>query len=241
VPITNGMAKPLPSSAPPPNAGTPGSPVRQEHVIELETSRPRRRKRTIDFLKLSSLGLELHHGGVLMTPLTMPLGAVAVACTERGPARASAAEGRFPVLRRVSATTVVPREVGVEGWLWTASGGSALPSLCDEDEAPNVAILFAHPLGADTIMRCFEPGFAQALVARSAHGSPSAYGLLMRVRDPQPAARAFTTFGLHKPLTDREVGPTLRRALPTDRPADPMVDVADGSHAARSVAPPGFA
>ena len=72
------------------------------------------------------------------------------------------------------------------------AGGSAFPLLCDEDQAPNVAILFAHPLGEDIINRRFEPEFAQALAARSALGSPAVYGLLMRVRDLLLAERTFT-------------------------------------------------
>jgi hypothetical protein len=152
-----------------------------------------------------------------------------------------AGEGRFPILKRISASAIVPREEGVEGWLWTEAGGSAFPSLCDEDQAPNVAILFAHPLGEETIMRRFVPEFAEALAARSALGSPAVYGMLMRVKDLLPAERVFTKFGVAKPLTDREVGPTLRRALPTDRAADPMVRVSDSSRASHSVAPPGLA
>lgn len=235
------MAETSANSAPPPTTGPPGTSHRHEHLIELEVSKSWKRKRTVDFLKFSPLGLEIHHGGVLLTPLTMPLGAISLACTESGPARPMAGEGRFPVLRRISSNAIVPREEGVEGWLWTASGGSAFPLLCDEDQAPNVAILFSHPLGEDTINRRFEPEFAQALAARSALGSPAVYGFLMRVRDLLPAERTFTKFGVAKPLTDREVGPTLRRALPTDRPADPMVRVSDSSRASRSVAPPGLA
>jgi hypothetical protein len=236
------MPKTSPNSAPPPGAGTPGTPARHEHLIELETSRPRTRKHTVDFLKFSPLGLEVHHRGVLLAPLTMPLGAIALACAEAGASRPTAGEGRFPVLRRISGSTVVPREVGVEGWLWTATGGSAFPSLCDRDQAPNAVILFSHPLGEDTIMRRFEPAFAQGLVGSSALGSPAVYGLLMRVRDVIGAEGVFTKFGAAKPLTDREVGPMLRRALPTDRPADPMVGVSRGSLAAQaSVAPPGLA
>ena len=212
---------------------------RHEHIIELEVSKSSKRKRTVDFLKFSPLGLEIHHGGVLLAPLTMPLGAIAVACTETGPARPMAGEGRFPILKRISPTTVVPREEGVEGWLWTERG-SAFPSLCDEDQAPNVAILFAHPLGEETIMRRFVPEFAEALAARSALGSPAVYGLLMRVKDLLPTERVFTKFGVAKPLTDREVGPTLRRSLPTDRPADPAVIGSDVRRAAHSVAPPGL-
>ena len=185
--------------------------------------------------------MELHHSGALVTPLTMPLGAIGVAGTESGPVKPTAGEGRFPVLHRISSRVVVPREEGIEGWLWTASGGSAFPSLCDEDQAPNVVIVFAHPLGEDTVQRRFAPEFAQALAARSALGSPAVYGLLMRVADSLAAQRAFTKFGIAKPLTDREVGPTLRRRLPTDRAADPIVGFSDGSRASRSVAPPGRA
>jgi hypothetical protein len=90
-------------------------------------------------------------------------------------------------------------------------------------------------------MRRFEPAFAQALVGSSALGSPAVYGLLMRVRDVLAAQTIFTKFGAGKPLTDREVGPMLRRALPTDRPADPMVGVSSSSRAPGSVAPPGLA
>ena len=152
-----------------------------------------------------------------------------------------AGEGRFPVLKRISSSAVVPREQGVEGWLWTASGGSAFPSLCDEDEAPNVAILFAHPLGEEMINRRFLPEFAQALAARSALGSPAVYGLLMRVRDVLPAERTFTKFGVAKQLTDNEVAPTLRRACPPTAPRTRWSTVSDSSRASRSVAPPGLA
>lgn len=229
------------NSAPPPTTGLSGAGGRRECLIKLEASGSRKRKKSIDFLKLSPLGLELHHTGVLVMPLTMPLGAIALACTESGPVKPMAGEARFPVLHRINSSVVVPREKGIEGWLWTASGGSAFPSLCDEDQAPNVAILLANPLGEDTVLRRFAPEFAQALAARSALGSPAVYGLLMRVTDIVLAQRAFSTFGIAKPLTDREVGPTLRRALPTDRPGNPMVRFSDKSRASRSVAPPGLA
>ena len=237
------MPETSPSSAPPPPVGPPGTGTSQRHeqLLELEASKSWKRKRTVDFLKFSPLGLEIHHGGVLLAPLTMPLGAIALACTETGAPRPMSGEGRFPILKRISSSAIVPREEGVEGWLWTEAGGSAFPLLCDEDQAPNVAILFAHPLGEETISRRFTPEFAEALAARSALGSPAVYGLLMRVKDLLPTQRAFTKFGVAKPLTDREVGPMLRRALPTDRAADPMVRISDSSRAARSVAPPGLA
>jgi len=235
------MAETLPPSAPPPSAGPPGTPNRHEHVLELEAGRSWKRRRAADLLKLSPLGLELHHARVLREPLAMPLGAIAVACAESGGARAVAGEGRFPILRRLSATAIVPKSEGVEGWLWTSAGGSAFPSLTEDDDAPNAALVFAHPLGEDVVGRGFEPEFVNALVARSPLGVPAVYGLLLRVDDVFNAQNAFRKFGIANPLTDREVAPTLRRSLPTDRSADPAVTISDGARAARSVAPPGLA
>jgi hypothetical protein len=235
------MAETLPPSAPPPSAAPPGTPARHEHVLELDAARSWKRKRSADFLKLSPLGMELHHAGVLREPLAMPLGAVAVAVAEPGGARAGAAEGRFPILRRLSATAILPQSEGVEGWLWTSSGGSAFPSLVEDDEAPNAALVFAHPLGGDVVEHCFEPAFVAALAARSALGVPAVYGLLLRVADVLRAQNVFRKFGIANPLTDREIAPTLRRSLPSDRSADPAVAVTDGNRAARSIAPPGLA
>jgi len=235
-----------PSSAPPPLSAAPADPAapipaRHERLLELEAQRSWKRKRTVDYLKLSPTGMELRHGGVLRAPLVMPLGAIAVAVAEPGAARAMSVEGRFPILRRATATAVVPREQGVEGWLWTSLGGSAFPTLCEEDEAPNGALVFAHPLSEDVVYRCFEPVFVEALAARSALGAPAVYGLLMRFSDVLRAQNTFRKFTVDNPLTDKEVAPTLRRALPTDVSADPAVKYSDAGRAARSVAPPGLA
>ena len=74
-------------SAPPPTAGPPGAGNRHEHIIELESSRSWKRQKSVDFVKFSPLGMELHHTGVLVMPLTMPLGAIALATTETGPVK----------------------------------------------------------------------------------------------------------------------------------------------------------
>jgi hypothetical protein len=235
------MAETLPPSAPPPSAGPPGTPIRHEHVLELDGGRSWKRRRSADFLKLSPLGMELHHARALRLPLVMPLGAIAVATAEHGPARAGAGEGRFPILRRLSATAIVPQSEGVEGWLWTSVGGSAFPTLTEDDDAPNAALVFAHPLGADVVSENFDPAFVGALAARSPLGVPAVYGLLMRVAEVTLAQTAFRKFGIANPLTDREVAPTLRRSLPTDRSADPAVSVSENGRAARSIAPPGLA
>jgi hypothetical protein len=234
-----------PSSAPPPppsSEPTPDVPARHEHLLELDAPKGWKRRRTVDYLKISPQGMELHHGGMLREPLVMPLGAIAVAAAESGSARALPGEGRFPVLRRLTSTKVVPREEGVEGWLWTTAGGSAFLSLSDEeDDAPNAALVFAHPLGGDLVTRTFEPDCVATVAARSPLGSPAVYGLLMRVSDVLRATNTFRKFNLDNPLTDKEVPPTLRRSLPTDISADPTIRFNEGGRAAHSVAPPGLA
>ena len=235
-----------PSSAPPPPPSSsepaPSTAAKHEHLLELEAGgKGWKRRRAVDYLKLSPQGMELYHGGMLQVSLVLPLGAIAVAAAEAGGARALPMEGRFPVLRRVSGSAVVPREEGVEGWLWTSIGGSAFLSLCEDDDAPNAALLFAHPLGEETVTRTFEPSCVAALAARSPLGSPAVYGLLMRVADVMRAQNTFRKFNIANPLTDKEVAPTLRRSLPTDVSADPSVRFSEGARASHSVAPPGLA
>jgi len=81
---------------------------------------------------------------------------------------------------------------------------------------------------------------AARFAARSPLGSPAVHGLLLRVADTTNAEATFRQFGILRPLTDREVAPTLRRSLPTDRSPDPNVSAAPQTHAANSVAPPGM-
>jgi len=63
----------------------------------------------------------------------------------------------------------------------------------------------------------------------------------MRFTDVLRAQNAFRKFNVANPLTDKEVAPTLRRALPTDVSADPAVRFTEGARATSSVAPPGLA
>jgi hypothetical protein len=62
--------------------------------------------------------------------------------------------------------------------------------------------------------------------------------VLFRVAEPANAESGFRQYGLLRPLTDREVPPTMRRSLPTDRPADPSIG--QTAKPSTSVAPPGF-
>jgi hypothetical protein len=227
-------------STPPPSSGPPGTgPL--EHVIGLEPSRSwGRRRGGEDSVRLSALGAVIEHEQLLRQPLRVALGTLQMGLVDRGSANPSGQVGRFPVLKRLSPTAVVPRAEGVEGWLWTTTGGSALTVLGEEDDAPNAALLFTKPLGAEA-MAAFAPEAADAIAARSPLGAPAVYGLLFRVADPVLAERVFRQFGLLKALTDREVPPTLRRSLPTDRSADPVVATGEHARAASlSVAPPGM-
>jgi hypothetical protein len=197
------------------------------------------RKLSPDALRLSPAGATLEVDGLLREPLRLTLGQLHIGLVDPGPAKVKGAAGRFPVLKRLSATAVLPREQGIEGWLWTSTGGSALTILGDEDDAPTGALLFTKPLTSEQLKPAMEPAAFQALTARSPLGVPTILGVLFRVREPANAETAFRAYGLLRPLTDREVPPTMRRSLPTDRPADPTIS-STPSKPSTSVAPPGF-
>src|SRR3954469_7325448 len=108
-------------SGPPPPGGAGRS-----QTIELESGR---RRGPRDALRLSPQGAVLEVDALLKAPLRLPLGRLHIGLVDRGAARASGPIGRFPVLRRLSPTAVLPREEGIEGWLWTSIGGSALAVL----------------------------------------------------------------------------------------------------------------
>jgi len=229
------MSVPPPSSSfAPPGAG--GGALR-EFVIPLEAeSAWKRRRAGSDVLRVSALGATLEHDRMLREPLKLALGMLQIGIVELG---SDDAKSRFPILRRLSATAIVPREHGVEGWLWTRAGGSALTFVGDHDAAPNAALLFTKPL-AEEHLRSFAPDALEDIAARSPLGSPAVHGLLLRVTDTTRAEATFRQFGILRPLTDREVAPTLRRSMPTDRSPDPHLGVDPLARAATSVAPPGM-
>jgi len=235
-------------SVPPPSTPAPRAPApapTPELVLALEEPRGWRKphRSDADSLRLSASGVAIEHGRAMHSPLELPLGAVKVATVDPGPAKASGQFGRFAVLRRLGPTTVIPRREGIEGWLWTSTGGTGLTNLGEDDEAPNVALVFAKPLDEARLRGAFDPEFVTALAARSPLGSPTVLGVLFRVVDTLAAEQGFRRWGFQDVLTDKEVPPTLRRHLPTDRPADPTVGGggSDAARAATSVAPPGMA
>jgi hypothetical protein len=202
-----------------------------------------RKQRSVgsDRLVLRAGGVSIEHGRVMRAPLQLPLGSVKIAIVDAGPAQAPGQIGRFQILHRLGPTTVIPRTEGIEGWLWTSTGGTALTNLGEDDEAPNVALVFAKPLDDERLRGAFDADFLTALAARSPLGSPTVHGVLFRVADTLAAEQGFRRWGFQSVLTDKEVPPTLRRHLSTDRPADPVVrGTGDDARAATSVAPPGM-
>jgi hypothetical protein len=229
---TASMSVPPPtSSIAPPRAGS----APREFTIPLEAQGGWKRRGRQDALRLSPLGAVIEHEKMLREPLRVPLGTLQIGLLESGSAEAM---GRFPILRRLSATTVLPREHGIEGWLWTRPGGSAMTVLGDPEVAPNAGLLFTKPLGAGPIA-AFAPAALAEIAARSPLGAPAVHGLLFRVENRSNAEAVFRQFGLLRPLTDREVPPALRRSLPDDRPADPALLGGDEARSTTSVAPPG--
>jgi hypothetical protein len=218
------------SSAPPPSGAAAGRTL----TIAFESGR----RMAPDALRLSPAGASLEVESVLRAPLRLTLGQLHIGLVDRGPARVRGLGGRFAILRRLSATAVIPREQGIEGWLWTSTGGSALTILGDEEAAPTGALLFTKPLGPEQLTEAMKPEALAALAARSPLGVPSVPGVLFRCAEPTDAETAFRQYGLLRPLTDREVPPTMRRSLPTDVPADPVAVRSQGPTG--SVPPPGF-
>ena len=225
------------SSVPPPTSAPPPPPSLSPQLeLRIEAGHDARNR-----LLLETSGVTIEHGRVLRAPLELPLGAVKVAAVDPGPAKASGPFGRFAILRRLGPTSVLPRSEGIEGWLWTSTGGTGLTNLGEEQEAPNVALVFTKPLDGGRLHATFDPDYVTALAARSPLGTPAVLGVLFRVTDALAAESGFRRWGFQSALTDREIPPTLRRHLPHDRPANPTVRGADDTRAATSVAPPGMA
>lgn len=233
------------SSAPPPSSAPPGAtPARLVREIELPLEAPRKGLRgrlggaRPGMLRLRGSELALEHPGSMARALTLPAGVVTVAAVDLGSTDRQADHGRFVILRRISPTQVVPREHGIEGWLWTSRQGAALPSLVD-GETPNVALLFAKPLDEEVVASHFRPEWVRALAERSPLGRPAIPGLLIAVQAAWQAEEAFRQFGVLSDLTDREVPPAMRRSLPTDKPANQSFTGGVETRASTSFAPPG--
>jgi len=223
------------SSAPPPGGLPAGvAPVVFELAAPTGFKNRLRGARGPSRLTLTPGEIVVEHGA-LQAPLRFAPGSVAVATVDAGPA--GGARGRFPILHRLGPTQVVPRELGIMGWLWTSGDGSALTVL--GDDAPNLAFVFSPPLAGAVVAEAFDRGMLEDLAKRAPLGEPAVFGLLLRVEKADAARDALDRYGLLRPLTDREVPPVQRRHLPDDKPANPTVAGTDAGRTETSVPPPG--
>jgi hypothetical protein len=190
-------------------------------------------------LTLTPTELVIEHGA-LEAPLRFAPGSVAVATIDHGPAQLGkdTGRGRFPVLHRLAPTRTVPREEGIEGWLWTNVEDSAFLVL--GDEAPNVAFIFSPPLAPERLEGVLSQEQLELVAKRSPLGHAALFGLLLRTEDHLGLERGFDRYGFRSELTDREVPPTQRRHLADDKPANPALGATERDRAKTSVAPPGM-
>jgi hypothetical protein len=191
-------------------------------------------------LVLTPEEIVIEHGESLRAPLRFAPGAVTVATVDPGRAsvgKGGIAMGRFPVLHRLGPSQVVPRELGITGWLWTSSEDSAFTVL--GADAPNVALLFSPPLSGAVVEEAFEPSVLEELAKRAPLGEPALFGLLLRAEQPDRLRQALDRYALLRDLTDREVPPVQRRHLPDDKEANPSISMGETSREDTSIPPPG--
>ena len=193
------------------------------------------------FISLSPAEIVIAHAQYLRAPLRFAPGAVAVAALDPGPGHVpkDSDVGRFPILHQLATGKPVPREEGIEGWVWTSRDSSALVSLSGED-APNLALLFVPPLGGAAVTEAFEPGALAEVAKRSPLGEPALFGLLLRLARPEDARPHLNRLGLLGIVTDKEIPPTQRRHLPGDKPANPLASGIPVRGHEQSKPPPGF-
>ena len=240
--MMEGMSEPPGSAPPPPSAGPP---IRgRQFELEAPSGGLKRLlggRRGPMWVSLTPNQIVVEHAHFLVAPLRFAPGAVALATFDPGPAQIAkdARAGRFPILHKLASGTVIPREEGIEGWLWTSTNGSALASLTGDD-APNVALLFSRPLTGAAVEETFDPELLAEIAKRSPLGQPTVYGLLLRASRVEDVRAGFEWLSLVGPLTDRDVPPTQRRHLPDDKPANPGISGAERVRGESSKPPPGI-
>jgi hypothetical protein len=229
------------SSAPPPGSRPPRAAPRRELQFDLAAGGGLKKLlggRGRSRIVLTPEEIVVEHGESLRGPLRFAPGAVTLASVD--PGRASAgkgpAMGRFPILHRLGPSQIVPRDLGIMGWLWTSTDGSAFPVL--GSDAPNTALLFSPPLTGLVVEEAFEPAVLEDLAKRAPLGEPALFGLLLRADQPDKLREALERYGLLRELTDRDVPPVQRRHLPDDKQANPSVAIGETSRADTSIPPP---
>ncbi len=191
-------------------------------------------------ITLTPREIVVEHAGMLRAPLRFAPGSVVVATVDPGPASLGrdVARGRFPILHRLAENRVVPREEGIEGWLWTTTEDSAFTVLTED--APNLAFVFSPPVASERLEEALQPAMLEEVAKRSPLGQPALFGLLLRVEDALAFQSALERYALLGDVTDREIPPTQRRHLADDKPANPAIDMGHADRAKSSMPPPGM-
>ncbi|MEA2386461.1 MAG: hypothetical protein QOJ22_635 [Thermoleophilaceae bacterium] len=130
---------------------------------------------------------------ILREPLTLraaDLRVIATCADERAPRR-------FPVMGDAALELYGWQETG---WLWTEPLGSPLPMLAVTPDAPNVALLFEHPIPA--------PRMRRQLLHGPLKGERMA-GLLLHVDAPSALARVTEAWGLRQSVTEADAEAAL--------------------------------
>ena len=89
-------------------------------------------------------------------------------------------------------------------------------------------------------LRFKEQPFLDSITSSTHFVGPAVFGLLVHVAKPDLASATLERYGLLRPITDRDVAPTQRRHLPSDKPANPSIDPAESARASTSMPPPGM-
>jgi hypothetical protein len=232
------------SSAPPPGTSGPSGPAAV--VVELGAASGGVKRlmgggaRTEGRISFTPQEIVVEHDRGLRAAMRFAPGSVIAASLDPGPADIGKdkARGRFPVLHQLTADRVIPREEGIEGWVWTSTDGSAFTVL--GDGAPNLAFVFSPPLSGYMIENAFAADELAELAKRSPLGQPAVFGLLVHVTKPELVRATLERYSLLRDITDREVPPVQRRHLADDKPANPAIAAAEASRAKTSMPPPGM-
>jgi hypothetical protein len=146
-------------------------------------------------------GVDIVHKGMLRLPLMIKKETIKLAAVDgEAPRRRfrRTESGRFRLSPVPQATSPWPE------WLYSRGGGSPFPLLGHVGEPPNVALIFTQPMNPYQARRTAKifPVKGPVHILRPRQLTR---GLLLRVRDPEAARRAFERQGLLGAITVREV------------------------------------
>lgn len=155
------------------------------------------------FLELHDDRLLVRHRGVFKQPLAVARETVKAAAVDPRPWRWRwlGNKGRFHLGRAEDDGDPVRRH---PEWLFSVIGGSPFPILSNVDDVPNLAFVFTEPVRLRAVRRGLRP-FATKNPVHLPLQARQVRGLLVKVTDPEEAARALATWTSVRPLTIDDV------------------------------------